>query len=136
MQHAIRFEGSYERNFSKLQPDSDEYEGEDGRTCTAAPWPESVSGLRYGFMEQPGKRFVVVRVRYGDEEVLLQHPVRLDPSRHLGGKRFSAQAIPIDDSSAGALLGDVLDANREQQAALSTIREHVRANMGSGARRR
>ena len=130
MLHALRFEGGYERNFSKLEPNAAEYEGEDGQMAQMAPWPGSVTGLRYGFMEQPGKRFVVVRVRYGDDEVVLHHPVRIDPARHLGGKRFAPTAIPIDDKSAGVLLGDVLDANRDQEAALKKIRDRVRASLG------
>ena len=130
MLHALRVEGGYERNFSKLQPNASEYEGEDGQMAQMAPFPGSVTGLRFGFMEQPGKRFVVVRVHYGDEEVVLHHPVRIDPSRHLGGKRFAPTAIPIDDTSAGALLGDIIDANRDQDAELKTMREHVRAKMG------
>ncbi len=126
MLHAMRFEGGYERNFPKLRRDATEYEGEDGSTCRMAPWPETVTGLRYGFMEQPGKRFVVVRVRYGDEEVLLHHPVRIDPDRHLGGRRFSAEPITLDDMSAGALLGDIFDANRDQQRELTALRDRIR----------
>ena len=126
MLHAMRFEGGYERNFPKLRPDATEYEGEDGSTCRMAPWPETVTGLRYGFMEQPGKRFVVVRVCYGDEEVLLHRPVRIDPDRHLGGKRFSAEPITLDDRSAGELLGDILDANRDQQGELTALRDGIR----------
>lgn len=129
MQHAIRFEGGYERNFPKLRPAATEYEGEDGSACPMPPWPDDAAGLRYGYMEQPGKRFVVVRVAYGDEEVLLHRPVRLDPDRHLGGKRFSAQAIILADRSAGELLGDVLDANQDQQQALGSLRDHIRATM-------
>ncbi len=129
MLHAMRFEGGYERNFPKLRPGATEYEGEDGSSCRMAPWPETVTGLRYGFMEQPGKRFVVVRVRYGEAEILLQRPVRIDPDRHLGGKRFSAEAITLADESAGQLLGDILDANRDQQGELNALRERIRETM-------
>ena len=129
MLHAMRFEGGYERNFRTLQRNATQYVGENGATCDMAPWPASAAGLRYGFMEQPGKRFVVVRVRYGEDEVLLHHPVRIDPSRHLGGKRFSAEPITLADGPAGALLGDVIDANRDQQAELTALRDHVRETL-------
>ena len=134
MQHAIRFEGGYERNFPKLRRGATEYEGEDGATCPMAPWPPAAAGLRFGFMEQPGKRFVVVRVGYGDDEVLLRRPVRLDPSRHMGGKRFSAEPVTLPDGPAGALLGDVLDANLDQQGELTALRERIRATMRAGGR--
>jgi hypothetical protein len=126
MRHAIRFEGGYERNFSSLHSGADDYEGEDGTRHSIPPWPAEAAGLRFGFMEQPGKKFVAVRVRYGDEEVVLKHPVRLDPARHLGGKRFGPEPISLSDTPAGILLGDILDANPEQQAELSALRDKVR----------
>ena len=126
MRHGLRYEGSYEKNFANLKANSTDYVGEDGTTQPIARWPETVTGLRYGFMEQPGKRFFVVRLTYGDDEVLLHHPIRLDPSRHTGGKRFSPEPMTIDDASAGQLLGDILDANRDQAAELGAIRTHVR----------
>ena len=126
MRHAIRFEGGYERNFSALRQGGTDYEGEDGARHRIPAWPADAPGLRFGYMEQSGKRFVAVRVGYGEDEILLQHPVRLDPSRHLGGKRFGAEPIAIADMPAGALLGDIIDANHEQQAELSALRDRVR----------
>ena len=129
MLHGLRFEGGYERNFPTLHRNTTEYEGEDGSMCRMAPWPEEVNGVRYSFMEQPGKRFVVVRVQFDGDEVLLHHPVRLDPDRHLGGKRFSAQVITVGDRPAGELLGNVLDANPDEKGELMALRDRVRAAM-------
>jgi hypothetical protein len=126
MRHAIRFEGSYERNYTSLRPGADDYEGEDGDRHSIPPWPAEAAGMRFGFMEQFGKKFVAVRVGYEDEEIVLQHPVRLDPARHLGGKRFGPDPISLSDTPAGILLGDILDANPEQQAQLSALRDKVR----------
>jgi hypothetical protein len=126
MQHVIRFEGGFERNFATLRADDGEYEGDDGSRQHVVPWPAEADGVRFGFMEQRGKRFLAVRVQYADDEVLLRHPVRLDPSRHLGGRRFSARPIPIGDESAGALLGDIIDLNPEQRPELAALRERVR----------
>jgi hypothetical protein len=91
----MRFEGGFERNFAALREGGGEYEADDGSRQQVVPWPAEADGLRFGFMEQHGKRFLAVRVQYGDQEVVLQHPVRLDPTRHLGGRRFSAKPIPL-----------------------------------------
>jgi hypothetical protein len=127
MRHAIRFEGGYERNFGIRAPGTSDYEGDDGARHPVVPWPADVTGLCFGFMEQSGKRFVAVRVRYGDEEVVLGHPVRIDPARHLGGKRFAAEPVAIADNPAGTLLGDILDANPTQHESLAALREGVRS---------
>lgn len=135
MRHAIRFEGGFERNFPTLRADSDSYEGDDGSRHPMVPWPRKADGLRFGFMEQPGKRFVAVRVGFGDEEVVLRQPLRLDPERHLGGRRFSAEPIELGEAPAGTLLGDILDANPDQREALSGLRDRVREAMGPDASR-
>ena len=97
MRHVLRFEGGFERNFPTLRPGT-----------------------------KQGKRFVAVRVGNGEQEVVLEHPVRLDPARHLGGRRFSATPIPLGDEPAGALLGDMLDATVDQRAELVALRDWVR----------
>ncbi len=131
MQHVIRYEGGYDRNFGTLRSRGSEYESEDGTRHVAQPWPKAVSGVRFSFMEQPGKRFVAVRVQYEDEDVVLRNPVRLDPERHLGGKRFSAQPVTLDDGPAGTLFGDILESNREQHKELRAMRARVRRALES-----
>ncbi len=131
MQHVLRFEGSFERNFAAADTSGGEYAGEDGNRQYAAPWPAGADGLLFGFMEQRGKRFLAVRVRYGDDEVALRHPVRLDPVRHLGGRRFSAEPILIGDEPAGALFGDIVDLNPEQRPELTALRDRVRRAIAS-----
>jgi hypothetical protein len=131
MQHILRFEGGYERNFAALRPGANEYDGEDGARQHAVPWPAEADGIRFGFMEQRGKRFLAVRVEYADLEVVLKHPVRLDPSRHLGGRRFSPKPIPLADESASALLGDMVDLNPELRSELRAVRDRVRQDLGA-----
>ena len=126
MQHVMRFEGGFERNFAARRTGTAEYEGEDGARYLLAPWPAEANGVRFGFMEQRGKRFLAVRVQYDGDEILLRHPVRLDPVRHLGGRRFSARPIPLGDEPAGALFADILDLNPEQRAELTALRERIR----------
>jgi hypothetical protein len=131
MQHVIRYEGGYERNFGTLRSRGTEYEGDDGDKHVAQPWPKAVNGVRFSFMEQAGKRFVAVRVQYGSDDVVLRNPVRLDPERHLGGKRFSADPVTLDDGPAGALFGDILESNKEQHKELRAIRSRVRRALDS-----
>jgi hypothetical protein len=126
MQHVIRFEGGFERNFTTLRSGASDYEAEDGAPQHIVPWPAEADGVRFGFMEQRGKRFLAVRVRFGDGEIVLRHPVRLDPGRHLGGRRFSARPIPLGDEAAGALFADMLDLNPEQRPELTALRERIR----------
>jgi hypothetical protein len=131
MQHVIRYEGGYERNFGTLRSQGSEYEGDDGGRHIAQPWPKTMDGVRFSFMEQPGKRFVAVRVQYAGEDVVLKNPVRLDPERHLGGKRFSAQPVTLDDGPAGTLFGDILESNRDQYKELRAMRSRVRRALES-----
>ena len=132
MQHVLRFEGGFERNFPTLRAEAVDYEGEEGARQEIVPWPADADGLRFGFMEQRGKRFLAVRVRYGDDEILLRHPVRLDPSRHLGGKRFSATPIAVGDQPASALFTDILAMNPEQRPELTALRDRVRLGLRAG----
>ena len=132
MRHAIRYEGGFERNFSALQPGAREYVGDDGTRQPIPAWPADAAGLRFGFMEQHGKRFVAVRVQYGDDEIVLRNPVPIDRDRHLGGKRFSPEPLALGDRPASALFGDVLDANPEQQEELTAMRERVRDVLKAG----
>ena len=133
MRHVIRFEGGFDRNFPTLRSESEHYQGDDGGLLPIGAWPPQADGMRFGFMEQPGKRFVAVRVCYGDDEVVLKHPQRLDPDRHLGGQRFSPEPRELDEVSASALLGDILDANPEQRDELGGLRDRVRLALGSHA---
>ena len=129
MQHVMRFEGGFERNYPTLRAGAVEYEGEDGARQQIVPWPTDADGLCFGFMEQRGKRFYAVRVRYGDEEIVFGEPVRLDPSRHLGGRRFSATPIPLGDEPASALFTDIFDANPQQRRVLTALRKRIRLGL-------
>ena len=129
MRHVIRFEGGFERNFGSLHVGAAEYEADDGVRHQLAPWPVEADGVRFGFMEQRGKRFLAVRLGYGAEELVLRHPVRLDPTRHLGGRRFSPRPIPLADEPAGALLADIIDLNPEQRTELTALRDRIRREL-------
>src|SRR5579872_1187909 len=100
MRHAIRYEGSYERNFSQLRPGATDFEGDDGGRHGMASWPRGADGLRFGFMERHGKRFVATRVQFGTTDVVLKQDVTLDATRHLGGHHLSAEPVRLDDTAA------------------------------------
>ena len=129
MRHAIRYEGGYERNFSQLRPGTTDFEGDDGGRHGMAPWPRGADGLRFGFMERQGKRFVATRVQYGTTDVVLKHDVQIDLMRHLGGHHLAGEPVRLDDTAASALLGDAIDANPEQRAELTAVRDQVRGAM-------
>lgn len=129
MRHAIRYEGGFERNFPELRPGATDFEGNDGERHAMAPWPSGADGLRFGFMERNGKRFVAVRVQFRTADVVLAHDVPLDSMRHLGGHRLAAEPVRLDDDPASALLGDAIDANPSQRAELSALRDQLRGSL-------
>ena len=91
-----------------------------------APWPSGADGLRFGFMERNGKRFVAVRVQFRTgRNVVLAHDVPLDSMRHLGGHRLAAEPVRLDDDPASALSGTRSDANLSQRAELSALRDQA-----------
>ena len=75
-------------------------------------------------MEKAGKRFVAVRILDDEDDVVLQHPLLLDPPRHMGyGKRFGAEPTIVEDEVARVLLDDVIAHNLEQREALTALRD-------------
>ena len=74
-------------------------------------------------MEKSGKKFAAVRVQRGKDDVVLNHELLLDPSRHMGyGKRFSPEPTIVDDEIMATLLGDIMAKNPEQRNELARIR--------------
>lgn len=125
MQHALMYHGSYERNFERLSPGGLTFTGTDGSEHAIPAWPESVDGVRFGYMEKAGKRFVAVRVQFGDHDVVLRTPVVLDSIRHLGNRRFSPEPTIISDDLASALLDDVIENNPEQSDTIALLINRV-----------
>jgi hypothetical protein len=65
----------------------------------------------------------------------LERSLRLGPALHLGARRLTAGPIPLGNEPAGALLGDILDANLDQRAKLEALRDWVRRALRSAALR-
>lgn len=129
MSHALMYQGGFERNHAELRSGSRRFLGSDGTERELPDWPVEADGARIGYMEKAGKRFVAVRVLDDVDDVVLEHPLLLDPPRHMGyGKRFSAEPTIIEDEVARVLLDDAIAHNPEQREALTAIRDRcVRA---------
>ena len=122
MQHALMYHGGFESNFGRLKPGATTFVGSDGSERVIPDWPDESDGLRVGYMEKPGKRFVAVRVMDDGADVVLEQEMLIDPPSHLGyGKRFSPEPTIIEDEVARQLLRDIIERNPGQRAALSAI---------------
>jgi hypothetical protein len=60
--------------------------------------------------------------------------VVIDATRHLAGRHLGPEPLVMGDAPAGALLGDLIDANRERATELIAVRDKVRQAMGPQAR--
>ncbi|NUQ11324.1 MAG: hypothetical protein HUU26_03210 [Gemmatimonadaceae bacterium] len=124
MPHALMYHGGFEANFTRLTPGARSFLGSDNSERVIPEWPDEADGLRIGYMEKQGKRFVAVRVMDGADDVVLEHEVLLDPPSHMGyGKRFSPEPTIIEDDPAKQLLHDIIERNPGQRARLSAMRD-------------
>lgn len=123
--------GGFERNFSTLTPSTSAFEGSDGQSHPYAPWPSSVDGLRVGYMEKAGKKFVAVRVADGMNDVVLQNALVLVPGQHFGfGVRLSAEpTLVTDDAAMLKLLEDITKKNVAASEELLLMRARLKAAM-------
>jgi hypothetical protein len=134
MRHAIRYEGGFERNFSTLSPGAADYDGDDDQRHPMEAWPAEADGLRFGFMERQGKRFIAVRVQHGASDIVLSHGVVIDAPRHLDGRRLGPEPLLIGNGPASALLADIMDANHDRFADLAAVRDQIRTALGPQGR--
>jgi hypothetical protein len=126
MPHALMYHGGFERNRPALKSGATTFQGSDGADRPIPPWPPEATGLRVGYMEQAGKNFAAVRVQDDQADIVLDHPLLLEPSRHMGyGKRFSAEPTMIGDDVARVLIEDIIERNPEQRAELIALRHRV-----------
>lgn len=121
--------GSFERNFANLTPTTNTFEGSDGQLRSYAPWPEGVNGLRIGFMEKAGKKFVAVRVADDTSDVVLQNEMVLVPGEHFGfGVHLSGTPSVVEDNIAVMkMLEDITKKNVHHSDELLQIRARFKA---------
>lgn len=125
MRHALMYQGSYEANFP-VASGARTFRGSDGSEHAIPEPPPEVDGMRVGYQERAGKRFVAVRVEFEGRDVPLAHEVIIDPARHMGyGKRFGPEPTVIDDETARFLIEDIIARNPEQKDDLWGIRDRV-----------
>lgn len=126
MPHALMYHGGFEANFSRMKPGATTFLGSDGSERVIPEWPDEADGLRVGYMEKDGKRFVAVRVMDDKADIMLGNELLLHPPSHMGhGKRFSPEPTIIGDEAAKQLLYDIMDKNPDQLAALKGIRDRL-----------
>jgi hypothetical protein len=126
MRHALMYHGSYEANFSKMKAGATSFLGSDGSQAEIPDWPPEADGLRIGYMEKAGKRFVAVRVMDNKSDVMLGNELLIDPPSHMGyGKRFGHEPTIIEDDTAKQLLNDIIEKNPDQRAELKAIRDRM-----------
>ncbi len=121
MRHAYMYNGGFESNYTALQPGITTYTSSEGDTRPLPEWPDQIDGVRVAYMEKAGKKFYAVRVLYDDHDIVLENPVAMDPLRHMGNRRFSADATVVSDDEASVLLDDVIRDNPEKQPALAMM---------------
>ena len=126
MPHALMYHGGFEANFSNMKSGAKTFISTDGSEVAIPDWPAEVDGLRIGYMEKAGKKFVAVRVMHGKSDVMLENEMVITPASHMGhGKRFSPEPTVIDDEPARQLLKDIAKKNPNQRAALKAIRDRM-----------
>ena len=120
------YHGSFEANFSKMKAGATSFFGSDGSQREIPDWPAEADGLRIGYMEKAGKRFVAVRVMDDKADVMLDNELLIDPPSHMGyGKRFSPEPTIIEDDTAKHLLNDIIEKNPDQATELKAIRDRM-----------
>jgi hypothetical protein len=120
------YHGSFEANFSRMKSGAKTFLGSDGSEVVIPKWPDEANGLRIGYMEKTGKKFVAVRVMDAKADVMLENEMVITPASHMGyGKRFSAEPTIIDDEPAQQLLKDIAKKNPNQRAELKAIRDRM-----------
>ena len=126
MPHALMYHGGFEANFSNMKSGAKTFISTDGSERAIPDWPAEADGLRIGYMEKAGKKFVAVRVMHGKADVMLENEMVISPPSHMGhGKRFSPEPTLIDDEPAQQLLKDIAKKNPNQRAALKAIRDRM-----------
>jgi hypothetical protein len=126
MPHALMYHGGFETNFATLQPGARAFKGSDGTDRVLGEWPDDADGLRIGYMEKAGKRFVAVRVMDDQADIVLENELLIDAPSHMGfGKRFSAEPTVIGDDPARRLLDDIIAKNPNQAGVLNAVKSRM-----------
>jgi hypothetical protein len=125
MRHGLMYQGGFDRNYPSLKSGATTFVDTESRERSIPDWPESIDGVRFGYMERRARKFAVVRVQFGGHDIVLGEPVLIDQNRHLGGRRMRAAMIEMGDDEASMLLDDVLRENPAQNDAVARLLQSV-----------
>jgi hypothetical protein len=125
MRHGMMYQGGFEENFPSLQPGARRFRSSDGEELELPEWPDAVDGVRFGYMERRGRKFVVVRLQFDEHDIVLRTPVALDRLRHMGNQRLSARSTLLTDANASTLLDDIIECNPEQSTEIALLINRV-----------
>ena len=125
MKHGLMYQGGFEQNFTTLDRGARSFRTSAGVERTLPDWPDSVDGVRFGYMERRGRKFVVVRLQFDEHDIVLRTPVALDRMRHMGNQRFAARPVVLTDALASVLLDDVIECNSEQSTEIALLINRV-----------
>ncbi len=125
MRHGLMYQGGFEQNFPTLVPGTRTFRASNGVEQALPEWPDAVDGVRFGYMERRGRKFLLVRLQFDEHDVVLRTPVAIDRMRHMGNQRFAARPILLTDANASALLDDVIECNPEQSTEIALLINRV-----------
>jgi hypothetical protein len=119
------YQGGFEANYPALAPGARSFVTSTGTEQILPEWPDSADGVRFGYMERRGRKFLVVRLQFDDHDIVLRTPLALDRLRHMGNQRFTARPTLLSDANASALLDDVLECNGDQSREIALLINRV-----------
>ena len=128
MYHGVMHQGGYDANVAALVPGRRTWH--DGTAeRPLPPWSDRVDGIRFGVLQR-GRRLLIARLEFGDQDVILHHVVPLDTMRHLGGGRrpvagAGGEVVTIGDEQAERMLDDILAANPAQTNVVALLVNRV-----------
>ena len=140
MRHALMYIGGFERNFPTLTSSTATFTGTDGKEHPYMAWPASADGLRIGYMEKHGKKFVAVRVADDTSDVVVKNELAMVPGEHFGfGTRLSGEPTLVEDDNAILkLVEDIAKKNADHKdvsAELLNIRARFKEKVASRTKR-
>jgi hypothetical protein len=122
MKNMMRWLGRLENNYRDLRPNPVQFLTIKGSLARVPAFLTDMDGIRFYCMEdvkRGNSDVLVVMV----ENIKLQVPVLIDPTKHTDGKRVGPRGCAFGDSSARNLLIDIADNNDDQREAISQIYE-------------
>jgi hypothetical protein len=124
MLHGVMRQGSYDANVRTMVAGGRTYVV-NGKETEVPEWPAAVDGIRFVALERR-RRLLVVRLGFADQDIVLHHPVVLDPVRHLAGGGHPADPVAmLSDDLAERVLDDILAANPSQTNAIALVVNRV-----------